>query len=108
MSHKYSVADFQLGLSLAAIHTTTELLTNALFDIVTTGPELIDELRREIIQVFNGEGGIASYNEEEVFTKERLYKLRLLDSTLKETQRFRMSRLGTCKHTFFCITDTMR
>ncbi|KAH8839115.1 hypothetical protein MCOR27_010477 [Pyricularia oryzae] len=94
MSHKYSVADFQLGLSLAAIHTTTELLTNALFDIVTTGPELIDELRREIIQVFNGEGGIASYNEEEVFTKERLYKLRLLDSTLKETQRLRMSRLG--------------
>ncbi|TLS27695.1 hypothetical protein PpBr36_01218 [Pyricularia pennisetigena] len=92
--HKYSVADFQLSLSLAAIYTTTELLTNALFDIVSIGPDLIDELRSEIIQVFNGEGGIVSSNGGEMFTKERLYKLRLMDSTLKETQRLRTSRLG--------------
>ncbi|KAI6376192.1 hypothetical protein MCOR25_002827 [Pyricularia grisea] len=94
LSHKYSVTDFQLGLGFVAIHTTTELLTNALLDIVTIGSELIDELRREIIQVFNGGHGNTLYNDGEVFTKERLYKLRLLDSTLKETQRLGMSRFG--------------
>ncbi|TLS27311.1 hypothetical protein PpBr36_04270, partial [Pyricularia pennisetigena] len=86
---RYTVADFQLGLSLAAIHTTTELLTHALLDIVTAGPELISQLREEIINVF-GE----SSPDGELFTKTRLYSMRLLDSAIKESQRLHTARLG--------------
>ncbi|KAI6381367.1 hypothetical protein MCOR25_001299 [Pyricularia grisea] len=86
---RYTVADFQLGLSLAAIHTTTELLTHALLDIVAAGPDLIDDLRKEIINVF-GE----SSSDGSVFTKTRLYNMRLLDSAIKESQRVHTARLG--------------
>lgn len=87
---RYTVADFQLGLSLAAIHTTTELLTHALLDIVAAGPHLINDLRKEIISVF-GE----SSPDGPLFTKTRLYSMRLLDSAIKESQRVHTARLGT-------------
>jgi len=66
----------QLSLTLAAIHTTTEITAQALMDICEH-PEVADELRREIMQVL-GEHGWA---------KTSLYKLKLMDSFLKESQR---------------------
>ncbi|ETS75628.1 hypothetical protein PFICI_12572 [Pestalotiopsis fici W106-1] len=68
----------QLSLTLAAIHTTTETTTQAVFDLCEH-PEVIEKLRGEIIEVV-GEHGWA---------KTSLYKLRLMDSFLKESQRVR-------------------
>ena len=66
----------QLSLTVAAIHATTEALTCAMADLVAH-PSVIHELRQEIIQVV-GEAG---------WTKQALYKMKLMDSFLKESQR---------------------
>lgn len=66
----------QLSLTVAAIHATTEALTVAMLDLVTY-PEIIPQLRQEVIQVL-GEGG---------WSKQALYKMKLMDSFLKESQR---------------------
>ncbi|RYP60188.1 hypothetical protein DL770_010048 [Monosporascus sp. CRB-9-2] len=70
----YSAA--QLSLTMAAIHTTTETTCQALLDICEY-PEVAEQLRQEIIEVLS-EGGWA---------KTSLYKLKLMDSFLKEGQR---------------------
>ena len=75
---KIDYASAQLSLTLAAIHTTTEITTQAVFDLCQY-PEIVDGLREEVIQVI-GEHGWA---------KTSLYKLKLMDSFLKESQRFR-------------------
>jgi cytochrome P450 len=67
----------QLTLSMAAIHTTTEGLTQALLDLCIR-PEFVRPLREEVIKVVGEEG----------WTKQAIYKLRLMDSFLKESQRF--------------------
>lgn len=67
----------QLSLSLAAIHTTTESTAQALIDICRF-PEVVQPMREEIIQVISENG----------WTKASLQKLRLMDSFLKESQRF--------------------
>lgn len=66
----------QLNLTVAAMHATTEALTTALVDLVTY-PEIIKQLREEVIQVV-GEGG---------WSKQALYNMKLMDSFLKESQR---------------------
>ena len=66
----------QLSLSLAAIHTTTEVTTQALFDICEH-PEVVQPLRDEIIEVISEHG----------WAKTSLYKLKFMDSFLKESQR---------------------
>ncbi|KAI1813368.1 cytochrome P450 [Poronia punctata] len=66
----------QLSLTMAAIHTTTESACRALLDICEY-PDLIDQLREEIVEVVGREG----------WAKTTLYKLRLMDSFLKESQR---------------------
>lgn len=66
----------QLAMNLAAIHTTTETTCTALLDICEY-PGLADRLRQEIVQVISEFG----------WTKTSLYKLRLMDSFLKESQR---------------------
>ncbi|KAI0098329.1 cytochrome P450 [Hypoxylon sp. NC0597] len=68
----------QLSLTMAAIHTTTETSCTALLDICEY-PDVAQQLREEIIQVI-GEHGWA---------KTSLYKLKLMDSFLKEGQRVR-------------------
>ncbi len=68
----------QLSLTLAAIHTTTEITSQAMLDICDY-PEVAQELREEVIAVL-GEHGWA---------KTSLYKLKLMDSFLKESQRVR-------------------
>ncbi|KAL4928017.1 cytochrome P450 [Aspergillus undulatus] len=68
----------QLSLTVAAIHATTEALTVALLDLVTY-PEAIPQLRREVIEVLGGDGG--------GWSKQALYRMKLMDSFLKESQR---------------------
>lgn len=75
---KVDYVSAQLSLTLAAIHTTTETTSQAVFDLCQY-PEAVEELRREVVQVI-GEHGWA---------KTSLYKLKLMDSFLKESQRVR-------------------
>ncbi|KAI1157449.1 cytochrome P450 [Nemania serpens] len=80
----YDPAVYQIGLSMAAIHTTSDLLNETLQNLVQR-PELIDELRKEIIEVLKNEG----------MTKTALFNLKLMDSVLKETQRLKPIKMTT-------------
>lgn len=73
------LAELQLSLSLAAIHTTTMAVTDLLNDVVIR-PELVDELRAEIKQVLRNNDG--------VLTTQALYEMKLLDSVMRESQRW--------------------
>ncbi|KAI1422808.1 cytochrome P450 [Xylaria sp. FL1777] len=75
---KYKPATFQLAMSNAAIHTTSDLLSQTLLELLAH-PELIQPLRDEIIEVLRIHG----------WTKLGLYNLKLMDSILKETQRIK-------------------
>ncbi|KAI8623926.1 cytochrome P450 [Xylariaceae sp. FL1651] len=80
----YDPAVFQISLSMAAIHTTSDLLTQTLLNIVPR-PQLLDDLRAEIIEVLQTQG----------VTKTALYNLKLMDSVLKETQRLKPIKMTT-------------
>ncbi|SPO00184.1 related to cycloheximide-inducible protein CIP70 (cytochrome P450 family) [Cephalotrichum gorgonifer] len=80
-------ARVQLGLSFAAIHTTTLTTTNAFYSLAAT-PEIVPELRAEIREVLAESGGL--------FTSAALQKMKKLDSFLRET-----SRLYPPSHTSF-------
>ncbi|KAJ5815383.1 hypothetical protein N7474_007160 [Penicillium riverlandense] len=67
----------QVGLSLAAIHTTSNLLTNIMYDLAAY-PQYIQPLRDEICAVAAEDGE---------FKKTSLLKLKLMDSVMKESQR---------------------
>jgi hypothetical protein len=77
----------QLTLSVLAIHTTSDMTTQALFDLCGR-EELVQELRKEIISVLSQEG----------WKKAALYKLQLMDSFLKESQRMKLSNIGGTTH----------
>ncbi|KAL8400955.1 hypothetical protein RB594_001108 [Gaeumannomyces avenae] len=68
--------DFQLNLSFAAIHTTTDLLSKTMLALAMN-PGSIEALREEAVKVLASGG----------WTKNSLYHLKLMDSTLKEAQR---------------------
>lgn len=72
----YDPAISQLIMSVAAIHTTTDLVAQVLIDLANH-PEMLQPLREEMIAVV-GEGG---------WKKASLYNLKVLDSVIKETQR---------------------
>ncbi|PGH12056.1 hypothetical protein AJ80_06875 [Polytolypa hystricis UAMH7299] len=86
----YDAPVAQLSLSVAAIHTTSDMITQVLYDLCGRD-ELVDALREEIITVVREEG----------WKKTTLYKLKLMDSVLKESQRLKpititgMRRLAT-------------
>ncbi|KAI1744956.1 cytochrome P450 [Xylaria scruposa] len=65
-----------IAMAMAAIHTTSETLSQALLDICQY-PDVADQLRKEIVEVIGQNG----------WSKTSLYKLRLMDSFLKEGQR---------------------
>ncbi|KAJ5809501.1 uncharacterized protein N7503_001719 [Penicillium pulvis] len=67
----------QVALSLAAIHTTSNLLTNIMYDLAAY-PEYLLPLRDEIIAVIAEDGELK---------KTSLLKLKLMDSVMKESQR---------------------
>lgn len=82
-------AHVQLVLSAASIHTTTNLLTDCIYDLAAH-PEVQDMLREEANQVLEVEEGWAR--------KESMPKLKKLDSFMKETQRLagNISTSNTC------------
>ncbi|KLU80907.1 hypothetical protein MAPG_00004 [Magnaporthiopsis poae ATCC 64411] len=71
-----------LTLSFAAIHTTTDLVTQTMHCLVTD-QDAIKALRQEIVEVLR-EGGWA---------KTSLYKMKLLGSAIKEAQRLKPTTL---------------
>lgn len=73
----HELASIQLGMTFAAIHTTTMTATNAFYCIAAM-PEIIPELREEIRTVLREYG---------TFTTQALQKMKKLDSFLRETMR---------------------
>lgn len=86
----YDPVAAQLNLSLAAIHTTSELVTQVIYDLITN-PDVIKPLREEIDNVL-ADGG---------WKKSSLYNMKLLDSVLKETQRLQPGAI--CKFPSFIL-----
>ncbi|KAF6808175.1 cytochrome p450 monooxygenase [Colletotrichum sojae] len=78
----YDVGALQLVLSFAAIHTTTDLLTQTLIRLANE-PDDITALRAEIIDVLKQEG----------WKKSALFQMKLLDSAIKESQRIKPNGL---------------
>ncbi|OJD16455.1 hypothetical protein ACJ73_08884 [Blastomyces percursus] len=76
----------QLSFSHASIHTTSDLITQTLLDLCGRD-ELIQELRDEIVTVMWTEG----------WKKSTLFKLKLMDSVLKETQRLKPVAVATMR-----------
>lgn len=72
----YDPVAIQLTFSIVAIHTTSDMVTQAIYDLCGR-EELVKELREEIISVLPEEG----------WKKTALNKLHLMDSFLKESQR---------------------
>ncbi|KAF4536404.1 Cytochrome p450 protein [Lasiodiplodia theobromae] len=67
----------QIALGLAAIHTTSAMIVGMLYDLAEH-PEFMEEVRQEIATVLKEDGG---------WKKTSLYKMKLLDSGMKESQR---------------------
>ncbi|KAJ4252797.1 hypothetical protein NW762_010703 [Fusarium torreyae] len=76
------LAASQLGLSLAAIHTTTDLLTQVLTRICQN-PDILEPLREEMTSALREDG----------WNKTSLYKMKLLDSVIKESQRMKPTEI---------------
>lgn len=72
----YDPATYQMLLSFAAIHTTSDLLSQTMMRLANE-PQSIAAIREEIIQVLSTDG----------LTKAALANLKLMDSALKEAQR---------------------
>lgn len=79
----YDIVVAQLGLSMAAIHTTTELISGIISDICTH-PEWIEPLREEISSTITKHG----------WTKKSLQEMKLMDSLMKESQRHHFGDVG--------------
>ncbi|KAI1447064.1 cytochrome P450 [Annulohypoxylon stygium] len=81
--------------ALASVHTTLLRMVNVLYDIIAAGPELLNELLKEINSVAEDGWDVNSYD-----------KLHRLDSVLRESQRISppttlgMKRLFKKSHTF--------
>ncbi|KAL1969929.1 hypothetical protein VTN77DRAFT_7439 [Rasamsonia byssochlamydoides] len=67
-----------LMMSFSAIHTSADLITQTIFDLAEH-PEMIEPLRKEIVTVLSEHG----------WRKTSLYKLKPMDSVVKETQRLK-------------------
>ncbi|KAL2860080.1 cytochrome P450 [Aspergillus pseudodeflectus] len=84
----YDAALLQMKVSLASIHTTSDLVSQTLFNLCSR-PELVEDLRKEVIEVIGQQGWV----------KPALYQLKLMDSVLKETQRLKPISIGTMVRT---------
>ncbi|RYP90191.1 hypothetical protein DL770_003727 [Monosporascus sp. CRB-9-2] len=74
------LAENQLVLSFAAIHLTAMAATNLIYDLVGVSPEIIPELRKEILDVMRANDSVISIH--------ALSQMKLLDSVMRESQRF--------------------
>lgn len=86
-------ASMQLGLSFAAIHTTSDFVTQVMLDLAKN-PDYFEPLRKEITEVIRTDG----------WSRMGLYKMRLLDSFCKETQRLHPIGLGKLFIPFYILT----
>ncbi|KAL8790014.1 MAG: hypothetical protein Q9195_006563 [Heterodermia aff. obscurata] len=75
-----------LHMNVAAVHTTSVTFLNCIFDLAAH-PEIVDELREEVVRVIQDHG----------WTKQALDSLWKMDSFMTETQ---MTRAVTRKFTF--------
>ncbi|THV55131.1 hypothetical protein BGAL_0013g00160 [Botrytis galanthina] len=82
----FALAEYQLGLSFAAIHTTSNALTHVLFDLAAH-PQFIAPLREEIDHVLAEDGWEDDGSGIQILKNQSLPKLKKLDSLLKESQR---------------------
>ncbi|KAI1134971.1 cytochrome P450 [Hypoxylon sp. FL0543] len=72
------MADFQMMMGFIAFHTTSDLLIQIVIDLAHY-EEYMQPLREEVIHLLQTEG----------MSKSSFYKMQLLDSCLKETQRMK-------------------
>ena len=79
----YDAAAAQIAFAISAMHTTSDLLKQALLDICMH-PELIPAIRDEANKAI----------EESGWTTAGVFKMQLLDSAIKETQRLKPGILG--------------
>lgn len=79
------LADIQLQLSMAAIHTTTMAAMNILCELINL-PEVVNDLRQEVRRALADNGGVLSTH--------ALFEMKLLDSTMREAQRRHPSNEG--------------
>jgi cytochrome P450 len=89
----YDAALAQLALSLAAIHTTGDLITQVIYDLCEH-PELIQPLREEATAVLGSDG----------WKRTSLYNLKLMDSVIKESQRIKPPGMGKY-HSLCCCSS---
>lgn len=80
----FDAVSAMISLAFASTHTTVDLLCNVLYDLADH-PECIEPLRREVEQVLAEDGG---------WKKTTLYKMKLMDSFLKECQRMNPVQLS--------------
>ncbi|KAK4182318.1 cytochrome P450 [Podospora australis] len=76
----------QLQLNFVAIHTTSTLMTDVLLDLCTF-PEYVPKLREEVIEVLKENG----------WKKTAMYKLKRMDSFIKEVLRLRPQSMITAR-----------
>ncbi|KAI1633021.1 cytochrome P450 [Biscogniauxia mediterranea] len=81
-----NLAKVQLGVSFAAIHTTTLTATNAFYDIAAL-PDFAPELRAETQAALAENGG--------VFTSNALQSMKKMDSFLKEVLRLHPATMAS-------------
>ncbi|RYC57817.1 hypothetical protein CHU98_g8401 [Xylaria longipes] len=92
-----TIAHIEVLLSLASVHTTLLRMVNVLYDITSSGSELLEELRDEIAEISQSKTG---------WTENPHDKLYKLDSVLRESQRMSpptilgMKRLFKADYTF--------
>lgn len=81
---KQGPATDQIRLSVVAIHTTSDLLCEAMINLAAH-PELFQPLREEVVRVLSTHG----------LKKTALYELQLMDAVFKEAQRLKPILLST-------------
>lgn len=89
-NNSFDMTAVQLSISMAAIHTTSDLVSQNIL-LLSTRPDFVDALRKEMIEVLPAKG----------WKKTSLTSLRLLDSAIKEAQRLKPTSVSECF--FFCF-----
>ncbi|KAL8814994.1 MAG: hypothetical protein Q9223_005832 [Gallowayella weberi] len=89
------IVDRQLGMSFAAIHTTTNHLANVIFDLAARWDEYGSELRAEVEDVLAETNG--------QWKKTTLTRLSKMDSFMKESQRLNPPSACTLCGSFCCL-----
>lgn len=80
-------AKVQLGMTFAAVHTTTLTATNAFYNLAAADESVVNELREEAVQALSENDGIFSSN--------CLQSMKKLDSFLRETLRLNPASMAS-------------